>query len=184
MTQNKSITITAGHSNKDCGAVNPSTGDREADIVIDMRNMVAGYLRKAGITVYVDGEGKFNQSLSDAVKLVKLSPIAVEFHCNASGNASAKGVEALSQVKDKTLAQSLCKAVSGVLGNPLRGNQGWLPENGGQHSRLAYVSAGGIILELFFISNLVELGTWKEKKWLVAKAVSQTLIQALSGVRD
>lgn len=180
---NKTITITAGHNNKDCGAVNTSTGDRESDIVIDMRNMVAGYLRKAGITIHVDGDGKTNQTLTEAVKLVKLSHISVEFHCNASSNASARGVEALSQPKDKLLAQSLCKAVSGVLGNPLRGSQGWLPENGGQHSRLAYVSAGGVILELFFISNLIELGTWKEKKWLVAKAVSQVLIQA-AGVKD
>lgn len=174
----KSITITAGHSNVDPGAVNTLTKDREADIVVDMRNMVAGYLRKAGITVRVDGEGKLNQSLTDAVKLVGMSDIAVEFHCNASSNASAKGVEALSQVKDKVLAQALCKAVASVTGSPLRGTAGWQPENAGQHTRLAYVSAGGIILELFFISNPEELGTWKEKKWLVAKAVSQVLINA------
>ena len=177
----KSITITAGHSNTDPGAVNTLTKDRESDIVIDMRNMVAGYLRKAGITVRVDGGGKTNNTLSDAVRLVGLSDIAVEFHCNASSNATAKGVETLSKVKDKLLAQSISKAVSSVMGNPLRGSQGWQPENAGQHSRLAYVSAGGLIVELFFISNPEELGTWKDKKWLVAKAVAQVLIDKAKG---
>jgi len=39
----KIITITAGHSNTDSGAVNGS--DRESDIAQDMRNIVAHYLR-------------------------------------------------------------------------------------------------------------------------------------------
>lgn len=177
----KSITITAGHSNVDPGAVNTLTKDREADIVIDMRNMVSAYLRKEGITVLTDGDNGINQPLNQAVKLVKSSSIAVEFHCNASSNPSAKGIEALSQVKDKVLAQALCKAVASVTGSSLRGTQGWQPEDAGQHSRLAYVSAGGIILELFFISNPEELATWKDKKWLVAKAVAQVLIDKMKG---
>ena len=63
------------------------------------------------------------------------------------------------------------------MGNPLRGDKGWKAENSGQHSRLAYVSNGGIILELFFISNDEELSTWKQKKWLVGKAVAEVLME-------
>lgn len=63
------------------------------------------------------------------------------------------------------------------MGNPLRGDKGWKAENSGQHSRLAYVSNGGIILELFFISNDDELTLWQQKKWLVAKVVASTLAQ-------
>jgi len=75
------VTITAGHSNTDSGAVNGS--DRESDIAQDMRNIVAYYLRTAGITIRTDGEGKGNATLSQAVKLIQGSKIAVEFHCNA-----------------------------------------------------------------------------------------------------
>lgn len=170
----KIVTITAGHSNLDPGAVNGS--DRESDIAQDMRNIVAHYLRAAGISVRTDGEGKGNASLNEAVKLIKGSAIAVEFHCNA-GPKTAKGVEALSQPKDKLISQKLCGAVSTVMENVLRGDKGWKPENSGQHSRLAFVSNGGIILELFFISNDDELKIWKDKKWLIGKAVANELIQ-------
>lgn len=168
------VTITAGHSNTDSGAVNGS--DRESDIAQDMRNIVAHYLRSKGITIKTDGEGKGNATLSQAIKLIQGSKIAVEFHCNA-GPKTAKGVEALSQPKDKVISQKLCAAVSSVIGNPLRGDKGWKPENSGQHSRLAYVSSGGIILELFFISNDAELEIWKQKKWLVGKAVAEVLAE-------
>ena len=102
------VTITAGHSNTDSGAVNGS--DRESDIAQDMRNIVAHYLRAKGIAIRNDGEGKGNATLSQAVKLIAGSKIAVEFHCNA-GQKTAKGVEALSQPKDKVISQKLCAAV-------------------------------------------------------------------------
>lgn len=169
------ITITAGHNTRDPGAVNGLF--KEADIAQDMRNMVAHYLRAADITIRTDGEGKGNATLSQAVKLIQGSKVAVEFHCNAAANKTAKGVEALAATKDKVISQKLCAAVASVMGNPLRGDQGWKPENSGQHSRLAYVSNGGIILELFFISNDDELAVWQAKKWLVAKAVAGVLIE-------
>ena len=116
------ITITAGHSNSDPGAVNGS--DRESEIAQDMRNIVAYYLRSKGVAIRTDGEGKGNLPLSEAVKLIKGSSIAVEFHCNAAASKAAKGVEALSQPKDKVISQKLCAAVSSVMGNPLRGDKG------------------------------------------------------------
>ena len=169
----KIITITAGHSNTDSGAVNGS--DRESDIAQDMRNIVAHYLRAKSINIRTDGEGKGNATLTQAVKLIKGSAVAVEFHCNASSSKTSHGIEALAQTKDKVISQRLCSAVSSVMGSVLRGDKGWKPENSGQHSRLAYVSNGGIILELFFISNDEELKIWKEKKWLVGKAVAEVL---------
>ncbi|MCV6690449.1 N-acetylmuramoyl-L-alanine amidase, partial [Neisseria meningitidis] len=61
----KTVTLTAGHSNTDPGAVNGS--DREADLAQDMRNIVASILRNDyGLTVRTDGEGKGNMPLRDA----------------------------------------------------------------------------------------------------------------------
>lgn len=168
------VTITAGHSNTDPGAVNGLT--TEAAIVTDMRNMVKLYLERDGIEVKTDGEGAVNKPLNEAVKLIKGSKLAVEFHCNASVSRTAKGVEALAQTKDKDVAKRLCEAVAQVLDIPTRGEfAGWKPENSGQHTRLAYVSNGGIILELFFLSNPDELAKWTKYKWLVAKEVAQAI---------
>ena len=173
MNTNKIITITAGHSNTDPGAVNGKA--READIAVDMRNMVAYYLERKNITIRTDGKGKNNQPLSTALKLIAGSAVAVEFHCNSALNKTARGVEALAQAKDKLLCQKLCKAVSGVLKNPLRGDNGYQPENAGQYNHLSFVRHGGIILEMFFISNEAELAAWEATKWLVAKAVAEVL---------
>lgn len=170
------ITVTAGHSNKDPGAVNGLF--READIAQEMRNMVALYLRQKDIAVKTDGEGKGNLPLPAAIKLISGSKAAVEFHCNAFPKPTAGGCEALSQSKDRALSQRLCKAVSDVMGIPTRGTDGgWKNEGSGQHSRLGYVRNGGIILELFFISNPAELAVWQDKKWLVAKAVAEVLAE-------
>ena len=173
------ITITAGHSNTDPGACNGL--HREADKAQDMRNIVAYYLKQAGVEFRVDGEGKGNLPLNKAIDLIKGSKLAVEFHCNASPNKTARGVEALSQLKDKAISQKLCKAVADVMGIPLRGDRGWKPENSGQHHRLGYVSNGGIVLELFFISNNSELAIWEERKWLIGKAVAGVLIEVANG---
>lgn len=170
------ITVTAGHSNKDPGVVNGLF--READIAQEMRNMVALYLRQKDIAVKTDGEGKGNLPLPAAIKLISGSKAAVEFHCNAFPKPTAGGCEALSQPKDRALSQRLCKAVSDVMGIPTRGTDGgWKNEGSGQHSRLGYVRNGGIILELFFISNPAELAVWQDKKWLVAKAVAEVLAE-------
>lgn len=172
------ITVTAGHSNKDPGAVNGLF--READIAQEMRNMVALYLRQKDIAVKTDGEGKGNLPLPAAIKLISGSKAAVEFHCNAFPKPTAGGCEALSQPKDRALSQRLCKAVSDVMGIPTRGTDGgWKNEGSGQHSRLGYVRNGGIILELFFISNPAELAVWQDKKWLVAKAVAEVLAEVV-----
>ena len=169
----KTFVITAGHSNTDPGAV--AFGRKEADIAVDMRNMVAHYLIAAGHTVITDGDARDNKSLNEAVKLIPKGIVAIEFHCNAATPA-AKGVELLAATKHKAISKQIAKAIAGVLKTTIRGEDGWKPENSGQHSRLAYVQGGGIICETFFITNATELAAWDAKKWLCAKAVAQALM--------
>lgn len=168
----RNIVITAGHSNVDPGAVNGSV--TEAHIVTDFRNMVAHYLREAGASFTTDGVANDNKPLAQAVKLIKPGDLAVEFHCNASTNATATGVETLSGQKDKFYGAILCQTIASTLGIKNRGAKG---EASGQHSRLAFVQAGGIIVELFFISNPDELRAYLDKKWLVARAVAKNLLE-------
>lgn len=168
------VLLSAGHSNTDPGAVNGQY--KEAELVTWFRNAVAYYCREAGLDVVTDGSGSTNQPLNQAIKMIKGTNLAVEFHLNAAANKSAQGIEALAQVRDRKISQEMCKAIHQVTGFPLRGDNGWKPENAGQHSKLAFVSGGGIILELFFISNDTELKYFLANYWLIAKAVAQVII--------
>ena len=66
---NQFVTVTAGHSNKDTGAVNGKF--KEAELVSQFRNAVAYYLREAEIQYKTDGVGTTNQDLNSAIKLIK-----------------------------------------------------------------------------------------------------------------
>lgn len=169
------IVLTAGHSNTDPGAVN---GNRtEATIVRDLRNITTELLTNLGYNVLTDGVGDDNQKLNQAVKLIPLGDLAVELHLNAASNKSAKGVEALAQTRHKQVSQNLCKNIAEVLDTTVRGSDGgWKSENSGQHHRLAFVSGGGIILEVFFITNETELALYDKKKLEVAEAIVKAIV--------
>lgn len=178
----KIIVLTAGHSNTDPGAVNGS--DREADIAQNIHNIVASILRDDyGLTVRTDGEGKGNLPLREAVKLIRGSDVAIEFHTNAAASKAATGVEALSTPKNKRWCQVLSRAVADVTGWKLRGDGGFKPDNAGQHSRLAYAQAGGIVFEPFFISNDADLKLFKERKWAICRAIATAIAMEVGAAR-
>lgn len=168
------VLVSAGHSNADPGAV--ANGQTEAAIVTDFRNMVAHYLKAAGHQVVTDGVGQDNQPLSTAVKFAgSRVDLAVEFHCNAATTVAARGVESISLPALREQSQRISAAVAGVLGSPLRGNRGWIDQSLSARGKLAFVNAGGIIVELFFITNPQELAAYQSQKWLVAKAVAAAM---------
>lgn len=167
-------TITSGHSNTDPGAVNGKV--KEADLVVNFRNAVTYYLREAGIQVKTDGTGSQNDPLSSAIKLIKGSSVAVEFHMNAAASKQANGVETIALPKDKKLAQELSAAVASALGSRLRGDNGWIDQSKSARGSLGYINAGGLIVELGFISNEDELARFNARYWLAAKAVAKVLI--------
>lgn len=176
--------ISAGHSNTDPGAV--AFGRREADIAVEFRNIVSFYLQRDKIPHELDGFGTTNMPLREVVKRSRLHKLSVEFHCNAAADPPrdkdgkltkprATGVEVLCRPKDNFVADRICRAISGAL--DIR-NRGVKPENAGQHHRLAFVQAGGMIVELFFISNPSDLASYDAKKWVAARDVAQILKEA------
>lgn len=169
------ILLSAGHSNADPGAV--ANGVREADIAVEARNIVRHKLEAAGYPAVTDGAGSDNQPLAQAVKLVAGKTLAVEFHCNAAANPQAGGVECISLPNLKAESQAISMAISRVMGTKLRGDAGWIDQSKSARGRLAFVVAGGIIVELFFLSNPAELKTWQEKKWLVCQAIADAIVK-------
>lgn len=165
------IYLSAGHSNSDPGAV--GFGRKEADLAVEMRNMVSFYLTELGRPHETDGKGTVNIPLAQTLKRTKaINAIEVEFHCNASTNANATGVETLQGAGNAALGALICKAIAGALKIK---NRGAKPESSGQHARLGFVQAGGIIVELFFISNANDLAAWDARKWVAAKAVAEVI---------
>lgn len=168
-----SVYLSAGHSNADPGAV--AFGRKESDIAVEFRNIVSFYLTREGVEHDLDGLGTVNLPLAEAVRGAKRHPIAVEFHCNAAASLSARGVETLSKPKDYKQGGRICAAISDSLGIPSRGAK---PEASGQHHRLAFVQAGGIIVELFFLTSKADLAAYDARKWLAGKAVAEVLERA------
>ena len=165
--------ITAGHSDVDPGAV--GNGQTEAGIARELRNIVASKLRSMGHRVITDGEPAVNKPLRDAIALIPQGKVAVELHCNAAASPAAGGVETIALPRDKALAQRLSAAVARVLGIKVRGDRGWIDQSQSARGRLGYVSAGGLILEVFFISNPAEMAVYQARKWLVAQAIADVL---------
>ena len=172
---NQFVTVTAGHSNKDPGAVNGKF--KEAELVSQFRNAVAYSLREAGIQYKTDGVGTTNQNLNAAIKLIKGSSVAVEFHMNAATSKQANGIETIALPKDKKLAQDLSKAVADAFGSRLRGDNGWIDQSRSARGKLGFISNGGLIVELGFISNEEELFQFNARYWSAAKAVAMILIK-------
>ncbi|BCT88175.1 N-acetylmuramoyl-L-alanine amidase [Acinetobacter variabilis] len=173
------VAVTAGHSNTDPGAVNGKI--KESDLVTNFRNAVSFYLREAGVQVKNDGTGSQNDPLSSAIKLIKGSSVAVEFHMNAATSKQANGVETIALPKDKKLAQDLSAAVATALGSRLRGDNGWIDQSQSARGSLGYINAGGLIVELGFISNEAELAAYQARYWIAAKAVAKVLIEYEKG---
>lgn len=162
--------LSAGHSKIDPGAV--AFGRREADIAAEFRNIVSFYLMREGVAHDVDGRGTDNVPLREAVIKMRGHRVGLEFHCNADESPQATGVEALCGAKDRRLAALVCAAIARSLN--IR-NRGAKPEDSGQHQRLAFVQAGGIIVELFFLTNLVDLQSYEARKWLAGREVAHVL---------
>lgn len=167
----KNLFVSAGHSHTDPGA--SGAGVREADIVLEFRDLLAKALEARGVPFRRDGQEGENLPLSQAVKMAADADIAVEFHCNAFGNPSVSGVETLSRPEHLELGARICEVVSETLGIRNRGAKG---ESSGQHSRLAFISQGrGIIVELFFISNPDDVAKYQRRKMALAEGLADML---------
>ena len=175
------VAVTAGHSNTDPGAVRGS--DKEADFVVKVRNAVELYLLRAGLDVKTDGKGGINLPLPDAIKIAKGASTKIEFHLNASDNPKANGIETIALPEDKKLAQAISKAIAGVTGGTLRGKDGWIDQSQSARGKLGFVSNGGLVVELGFLSNPAEFAVLEAKYWLVAQSIADVIIAHEKGVK-
>lgn len=173
----KKVILCAGHGAGDPGAVSQDGRYTEAALAVRMRDTVAAQLRTRGVDVIEDGADGENQPLKTTLNYLRNTrqAIAVELHFNAATSRTATGIEALSLPGLKLTSRALAKAVSSATGLQVRGDQGWKPDSAGQHHRLAFCRAGGVILELCFISNPADLKAYLANESRVAVALADCL---------
>jgi N-acetylmuramoyl-L-alanine amidase len=170
------LTITAGHGGSDPGAV-AKTGETEAALMTELRDIVARKLRDAGHTVKTDGAAWQNLPLVHALTLVPGSDAAVELHTNAHTNTTATGVEVVSLPAQRELARTIARRIAHVLELPVRGAGGWIDQAQTARGRLGFVRAGGLVVEVFFLSNPQDLAKFQARKWLVASAIATAMTE-------
>lgn len=170
------FTITAGHGGRDPGAV-AADGTTEAAMVTELRDIVARKLRSAGHQVKTDGARWQNLPLVHALTLVPGADAAIELHMNAAASTTARGVEVISLPAQRELARTIARRIAHVLETPVRGGGGWIDQAQSARGRLGFVRAGGLVVEVGFISNPAELHMVRTRLWLVATAI----VAALTG---
>jgi N-acetylmuramoyl-L-alanine amidase len=175
----KTILVSAGHTNvvgQDRGA--SGNGFIEGVLTTELRDAVAAKLRESGLkNVIEDGFDGENQPLIKAIALAKTAHVAVEFHWNA-GPAPASGIEILSKPVHKTLAQQIAKAINAATGLVMRGESGWKADDSGQHHRLGFCEAGGLIVEVCFISNAADMHRYRDNFEAVVDGIAAVLASA------
>lgn len=169
------ILVSAGHTNikgQDRGAASGVYVEGELSVVL--RDAVAARLRELGRKVSEDGFDGVNEPLTKAIALARAADVAVEFHWN-SGPASATGIEVLCKPTKKALAQRLAAAVASATGLTLRGEKGWKSDTSGAHSRLGFCEAGGLIVEICFITNANDMAAYHGNFGKVVEALASRL---------
>jgi N-acetylmuramoyl-L-alanine amidase len=175
------LTITAGHSDDRPGVYADGTWAgkprllSEEQLMQDLCTICVGKAVQRGHTVRTDVVGGVNKLLSYALSLIADSSAAIELHANASADPSVTGVEIYSLPKYKAKAQGVAWRVAQALGVGLRGDKGWKDQGQSQHKTLAFVQSGGMLLEVFWISNPTEVAAFEAKQWLVAQAIVEGL---------
>lgn len=172
----KPVTITAGHGGSDPGAV--YGGFTERELMTDLRDMTRLHLRKIpDLTVRADGAWGVNDPLASALHLIAGSSVAIELHCNAATVPQANGVEVVAGEANAPLARKLAKAIAGALGSRVRGDGGWIDQAQTARGRIGFVARGGLVVEVFFLSNPDELKRYLQKSGEVAKVIAATIAQ-------
>ncbi len=172
------IYISAGHNSKsksktiksDPGAINKN-GIKEGDLTIEFRDLVCKELDKLGMKYIKDSD---EESLAMYLNRIKTgnASVVVEYHFDASSNASATGTTGLIEGEadrlDRLFAAELTNATALTLAIK---NRGVISETESHRGRLGLMREEGLIclVELCFLSNDKDLRKYHENKLILAK---------------
>ena len=172
------IFLTAGHHNKDSGAV--GNGFVESKETIRVRNRVTNLLRAKGVEVWSDDDNWTLQSvINEITKRSKTNDIICDIHFNAAG-ATATGCEVFvpdyAIKSELLLAAELSKVIATTLGIK---NRMVKRESDSQHKRLGMMRPTGInvLVEIAFISNSFDMKAYNDKFEPLCENISTTIFK-------
>lgn len=166
------VFISAGHNPRgikvDPGAI--GNGFKEADLNVEIRNLVITQLKSKGIKVISDND---DERLADYLKRIKTGngSVVLEFHFDAAASPSATGTTALygndADRLDIAFATELAATTSRILGIK---NRGAISEAQSHRGSLGLMRKEGIValLEIGFISNPNDLKQYQKNKVALA----------------
>lgn len=173
------VFLSAGHNPKgikvDPGAV--GNGFREADLAVEFRDLVIKECEKLGLKVIQDKDDERLGSYLERIKTGSGS-VVLEFHFDASVNATATGTTALIEAEadrlDKAFAKELVDLTAFTLGIK---NRGVISEAQSHRGSLGLMREYGIIclLELAFISNNQDVQLYKANKEKLAFSMARVI---------
>lgn len=163
------IFILAGHTpkgiNQDPGAV--GNGYREADLTMELRDLVADKLRAMGYQVHEDDDTQRLQQVLDSINAYE-TDIVFDIHFNAGGGT---GVECIVPERSTELEREMANKVNVMLSTMLRlKNRGVKGEQLTARKRIAVMRENGIncLLETCFIDNKTDITQYQLRKADVA----------------
>lgn len=180
------IYISAGHNpkgpNPDPGAIGVN-GVREADLTVELRNLISAELDAKGIRHVTDRD---NERLADYLKRIEpgTGSVVCEIHFNASVSPAATGVETIVPARADANELALATKLSGIInkhtGLLRRGKNGVISEADSHRGSLALMREQGInvLLEVCYITNRNDLAAYRRGITDIARDVAAALISA------
>lgn len=165
------LAIFAGHGGADPGA--SSTFGKESDKTLELMLEATKYAKSLGIKVVNNRTTNTARNISADAKKADKEKVdgVIEIHFD-SATETAQGTTGFyceGSTSSKNLAQKINDRVDDYFKN-----RGIKPDTSTRHGRLGILretNAPAMLLETCFISNKVDMTTYKEKKLLIAQAI-------------
>jgi N-acetylmuramoyl-L-alanine amidase len=180
------VFISAGHSDapgKDNGATGID-GIKEGILTVDLRRLLIGELRLLNIHAISNSDALV---LKDDVAMVNdildVRDIALDIHFNWYNNNKVRGTEVLIPFKssdfERSFAATLSKGIASILNT---NNRGVKTEVQSAHGTLLFMrpNCENILIEVCFISNTLDLDSYKLNKQSVAKFIATSLLNVIT----
>ena len=172
------IFLTAGHNDKDPGAV--ANGRKEAEETKILRNGIAKVLNEKGVGVWKDlDEWDLNRTISEIKKLSKPNDIICDIHFNA-GSSAASGCEVFvsdnADIVERNIANDLVNNISSLLMIRKRGVK---TESQSQHRKLGMMRPVGrnVLIEVCFITSKFDMGQYDSYFGFLCEKIADVLIK-------
>ena len=174
----RTIFLSAGHGGNDVGAV--GNGYKEADLTIELRDLVLKYLNQLGAKVVIDdNKNALAQTITFFKNKVAKDSILLDIHWN-SFNETSTGTEVLIPATPTKFETDLATDLSKVIATTLNiKNRGVKTELQSARKSLGWMRLTGenVLIETCFISNKNDMKSYQENKEELAKRIAIVLFE-------